>query len=317
MDHSVSIIIPLYNSALYIEKCVRSCLAQTYENIEVIVVDDGSTDNGLSVVKTIATKDKRVRAFRKNNGGVSSARNMGIEKAGGEFVCFVDADDYLDVDFIEKMVKSMARYNADFCFSNRVWNENVPLLKFNYRVVNSATAEAALLSTRIPVGCWNKMYSKKCLRDIKFDEQLFYGEGLKFIVGVANKANKIVMCNCSSYHYQKVNPESATTKFDLDKMDNGNRALEEIRKIIGDDGRRVMLVWRQHHALFCLNAMMGVLDISAGVKEFAKWRRKFLRDAFVGIFSEAGFKSKLKIMIGILSPRLLHSFSRRKKNEQL
>lgn len=316
MKKLVSVIIPLYNSASYIEKCVRSCLEQTYENIEVIVIDDGSTDDGLDVVKKIASKDGRVRFFHKKNGGVSSARNMGIEKSKGEYICFVDADDCLDEDFIENMVGCMIKNGADFCFSDMVWDKNNLRNGLNSRIIASAEAEAKLLSTRIPVGCWNKMYSRKCLENIRFDERLFYGEGLKFITAVAHEASKIVLCDCSSYHYRKVNPESATTRFCIDKMVNGDVALKEIKEIIKNDGRKVMSVWRQHHALFCLNAMMGILDTNIGINVYKKWREKFLKDAFAGLFSEASIKNKLRIVIGIFSPRLLHSLLRRRKNEQ-
>ena len=313
MKDLVSIVVPLYNSALYIEKCVRSCLEQTYENIEVVVVDDGSTDDGLNVVNGIMNEDERVKVFHKENGGVSSARNIGIEKANGEYVCFVDADDCLDEDFIESMVGCMVENGADFCFSDRIWDKNKNRL--NSRVITSAEAEAKLLGTRIPVGCWNKMYNRKCFENIRFDEQLFYGEGLKFIISVAHEASKIVMCNCASYHYRKVNPNSATTKFDLDKMNNGDIALAEIKEIIKNDGDKVMSVWRQHHTLFCLNAMMGILDTDISVNTYTKWRKEFLKDAFTGIVSEAGIKNKLRIVIGIASPRFLHLLSKRRRNE--
>ena len=310
MSDLVSIIIPLYNSAKYISECVNSCLAQTYSNVEVIVVDDGSTDNGYELIKEIVSSDDRVRIFHRENSGVSSARNFGIKKSMGEYVCFVDADDCLGVDFVEKMVDCMVEEKADFCFSSNVRSDGAPSDEFCYKIVTSAEAEADLLGTKIPVGCWNKMYSRQCLATHSFDERLFYGEGLKFILRVAHDARKIIKCNCSSYCYRRVNPDSATTKFSLDKMDNGDKSLLEIMEIIRGDGGRVVSVWRQHHALFCLDAMIGALNSDAEKSIYRKWRNEFLKDAFVGLTLEAGLRSKIRIVLGVVSPRLLSAFSK-------
>lgn len=302
----VSMIIPLYNSADYVAECIISCLNQTYKNIEILVVDDGSTDNSLDVARDIAKRDKRVRVFHKKNGGVSSARNLGIEKSTGDYLCFIDADDYLENDFIEKMASCMIERDADFCFSDRVWiSDNAPS-ELHSIIISPSEAERQLLGTKINVGCWNKIYSRNCIEEIRFDEKLFYGEGLKFIVLVAHSAKRIAICNCASYHYRRVNPESATTKFSLDKMNNGDKSLLGIRKIIKNDGAKVQRVWRQHHALFCLNAMMGIMDAGSSNNEYKRWRKKFLKDAFVGVLAEAGLKIRIRILMGVVCPRLLH-----------
>ena len=97
----ISVIVPVYNVEAYLEKCVNSILHQTYENIEVILIDDGSTDNSGAICDALAADDSRIKVLHKSNGGVSSARNLGISVASGAYICFVDSDDWLDIDYFE------------------------------------------------------------------------------------------------------------------------------------------------------------------------------------------------------------------------
>ena len=101
---SVSVIIPVYNLAKYLSKCLESVLAQTYANFEIIAIDDGSTDDSAAILKKYAEKDKRVKPILKANGGVSSARNAGLDKAEGEYIFFLDGDDWIEPETLERLV---------------------------------------------------------------------------------------------------------------------------------------------------------------------------------------------------------------------
>ena len=308
----VSIIIPLYNSAKYITKCIHSCFTQTYENIEIIVVDDGSTDDGLTVMKRLAGQDKRLKVFHKDNGGVSSARNLGLQKATGEYICFVDADDILEPDFVKIMSRYMVKYGADFCFSTKTWSGDDAALGTTGKPTTSPAAEALLLGSKVSVGCWNKMYRKELINDIRFDEKLFYGEGLKFIVETAHKSKKTIVCRDGLYRYRKVNPQSATTKFDLKKMYNGEKSLLEIRKLIKNDGLTATGMWEQHYCLFCINAMLGIVrNKQFGTTEYKVWRSKFTKHAIKGFLSGETMRIKIKILSILLFPKYIVSLARR------
>ena len=102
MNYLVSVIVPVYNSTSYLKRCVDAILSQTYENLEILLIDDGSTDDSFEICKEYEKKDLRVRAFHKENGGSSSARNVGIKEAKGDFICFCDSDDYYEKDIVEK-----------------------------------------------------------------------------------------------------------------------------------------------------------------------------------------------------------------------
>lgn len=109
MSTFVSIIVPVYNTEQYVERCINSILAQTYRNFELIIVDDGSTDKCVEIIDEYAKKDERIRVFHKENGGSSSARNHALDNAKGEYVSFVDSDDYIEPDFIESLVAPINR----------------------------------------------------------------------------------------------------------------------------------------------------------------------------------------------------------------
>ena len=108
----VTIIVPVYNTSKYLNKCLDTLLAQTYENIEIILVDDGSTDNSLEICKSYEEKDKRIVVISKPNGGSSSARNVGLDAAKGSYVGFVDSDDYVDGDFVSLMMEAIEKYDV-------------------------------------------------------------------------------------------------------------------------------------------------------------------------------------------------------------
>ena len=113
MMNKVSIIIPVYNTKKYLEQCVFSIVEQTYQNIEILLVDDGSTDGTSDLCDEIAKKDSRVRVIHKTNGGAATARNLGIDEATGEYVMFVDSDDWLDTDAVENLVEHADKNNTD------------------------------------------------------------------------------------------------------------------------------------------------------------------------------------------------------------
>ena len=112
----LSVIIPVYNAEKYLCKCIESLLSQTYTNLEIILVDDGSKDDSLSICREYEKADSRVKCFHKENGGLSSARNYGLDRATGEYITFVDSDDVISLDFFSSAVNTMAKTNADIAY---------------------------------------------------------------------------------------------------------------------------------------------------------------------------------------------------------
>lgn len=258
----VSIVVPAYNVETYIAECVDSISNQSYKNIEILVVDDGSTDNTSVIIDGMAANDNRIIPIHQPNRGVSSARNAGIEKSRGEFLIFVDGDDYLASDFVEYMLGLVRKTSGELCLSlncftsakeKQVQNEIV-------EVLDPIKGTALLLSPAIIVGSWNKIYKRSVLEDNKlaFKTDLFYGEGLYFFTAFSQLCTKIGVGNRKVYYYRRNNYHSATTKFNINSLINGNLSIEEIRKNLKlhDDSIEQML--DLHQVLFSMGAVVRI-----------------------------------------------------------
>lgn len=127
----ISVIIPVYNVEQYLEECIDSVLAQTYKNIEVILVDDGSTDNSGKLCDDLINKDNRIIVYHKTNGGTATARNLGLDKSKGSLIAFIDSDDIIHPDYLSGLFKTLKKYNSNFsfCFFATFYNEKLPEFK--------------------------------------------------------------------------------------------------------------------------------------------------------------------------------------------
>ena len=178
----ISIIVPVYNVEPYIKKCIDSIVAQSYENIEIILVDDGSTDASGAICDNCAKKDKRTKVIHKKNGGVSSARNAGLEATKGDYISFVDGDDALRSDYIDNLYEDIVRTGADISICGfRRFNESgeTTCSEADFTgVVSSAEAMTLLLENKFYPAPWGKLFKKKVFEKIRYNEQYTYGEDL-------------------------------------------------------------------------------------------------------------------------------------------
>ena len=177
----ISVIVPVYNVEEYLEKCVNSIINQTYKNLEIILVDDGATDNSGKMCDEFAKKDARIKVIHKENGGLSDARNFGLDVATGEYIAFVDSDDFLKDDFYEYLIELKNKTNSDIVECNfiRAYEEeldifNFPVIKEDAIITTSNVGALKLLmsdddeiSTNSVV-VWNKIYDKKLFDNIRF-----------------------------------------------------------------------------------------------------------------------------------------------------
>lgn len=319
----VSIIIPAYNVEKYIEKCITSILEQTYTNIEVIIVNDGSTDNTDEIIDYISQNDSRIRVINKKNAGVSAARNIGIEISTGDYLVFVDGDDYIAPDYVEYMLSLIQNTGSDFCISKCCYTKNGEMqTEIEYiEKLKPEDATALLLSPTIIVGCWNKIFKRSLIvnNNIQFSTKLFYGEGLTFITTVAQLANSMGVGNRKVYYYRRNNEASATTKFNIEKLRNGERALKTIREnmIIVND--KIDTMYELHMALFSLGALVrikgnkkdGNLD-----NDYKHWKKTLeIYTRKIVFKKEVSIYRKLMVICGYISPWIMLKLdsARRKK----
>lgn len=214
----LSIIVPVYNAEKFLYRCIESILAQTYTDFELLLVNDGSIDCSLEVCEQYIKQDKRVKIFTQENCGVSAARNTGIEHATGEFVTFVDADDWIEPQMYDKMMNRFSEeMPVDIVIGGFVRQERdriIPVLKRKEETIY-ATKDALqeLLVGKIFRGeLCDKIYRKEILDDIRLDPSIAVAEDLLFNWLVFQKARSILYYPIWAYHYE-INQESVTNKF--------------------------------------------------------------------------------------------------------
>lgn len=211
----ISFIVPIYNVEEYLERCLDSICNQTYQNIEIILVNDGSTDKSEEICKKYLLKDKRIKYIKKNNGGVSSARNVGIENTTGEYICFVDSDDYINEKFAEIFLNVLLCKNSDIviCDYEKVFRleniqKNILNLENVYNVDSINVISDLLEIPRkgiITNHMWNKIFKKELFDNIRFPQgKNFEDIGVFYLL--VNKAKNIsVIPNKLYYYYERKN----------------------------------------------------------------------------------------------------------------
>ncbi|MGX7075326.1 glycosyltransferase family 2 protein [Globicatella sanguinis] len=309
----ISFIVPAYNCDKYIEKCVTSILKQTINEIEIIIINDGSSDKTKHIIDELAKQDFRVRPIHKKNEGVSIARNIGIQEANGKYVVFVDADDYISGDYAEYMLNLIRKNNGEFAFTTKCYVADGEDQTNNdvIRVISSEEATALLLSPSVIVGCWNKIYSLKFIRqnNLQFSTDLFYGEGLSFIITMSQMAKKIVIGNKKVYYYRRNNEMSATTRFDIEKLRNGERALIKIKNDISKKSETIDAMWRLHISLFSLGAITRMETNNVKrlyEKDYIHWRN-IVKNNLLFLLSrrDISLYRKILLLLGYISPKLV------------
>lgn len=275
----VSFIIPCYKVEKYVENCIRSISNQTLKNIEMIPVDDGSPDNTGTILDCLAKEDNRIKVIHKANGGVSSARNAGIEAASGEYIVFVDGDDYLAPDYAEYMIDMAFRNDADFALSQNCYSKEREnqIAEDSIKCLTPEAATVLLLSPRIVVGCWNKMFKLSLLLDnnIRFSTTQFYGEGLLFITTASQLANKIVVGDKKVYYYRRNNYSSACTKFNINNFYNGSSSIDIIEKNLKVRTPKVLKMLGFHRCQFKMGTVVRLLE-AGKEKEYSEYYHECL-----------------------------------------
>ena len=227
----VSIIVPVYNAEVYLEKCIESLIGQTYNNIEIILINDGSNDNSLEICNRYKNKDKRVIVINKNNSGVSDTRNYGISICKGKYLCFVDSDDYVKENYVSSLIFSMNDHKLSVC-NYKLFNGCIE--EKNNRIFKNGTKRSVEIMEKILDGksfdgyVWNKMFSKSIINknNIKFDSELSIWEDMIFVIDYLNYIDEVTFSQNEEYIY-RINNES------LSKGEkNKNRILVEEYKAL-------------------------------------------------------------------------------------
>lgn len=207
MDILISVIVPIYKVEKYITKCIDSIVNQTYKNIEIILVDDGSPDNCGHICDEYAKKDSRIMVIHKQNGGLSSARNAGLDVAKGQYICFIDSDDYMDEKYIEIMAKNIEQVDIVACDFKYVYevngNYSDSCLNVENEILEKEKVMLGLFDKKhylILTVAWNKLYKKTIFDNLRYTEGIIH-EDEDIAYKILDKCNKIKVIKDKLYYY--------------------------------------------------------------------------------------------------------------------
>lgn len=223
----LSIIVPVYNVEKYIERCIKSILNQSFTNFELILVDDGSPDNCGKICDEYKNKDKRIKVIHKKNGGLSDARNAGIEIAKGEYIAFVDSDDFINKYMYEILYKNEKKLDADIsicnfkmvCENDRI-DENILISSEDVKVYDRNEALNKLYGNENLqfIVAWNKIYKKELFLNIRYEYGKCHED--EFIIHkLIYKSNKVVSCSEKLYYYFENDSSIMRRKFNVNRVD--------------------------------------------------------------------------------------------------
>ena len=250
-EEKVSILVAIYNVEKFVEKCISSIVNQTYENIEIILVDDCSKDQSGAICDAFARQDSRIRVFHlERNSKLPAVRNTGLDNATGDYIVFVDGDDWLAEDYVEYMLSLMHESKADIAFSRNHFTtrDDKQIAEDYVEIWSPEKATAEVLFPHLTVGAWNKIYRRNFIEEhhLRFKD-LFTAEGFRFVTDATQRANHIVVGARKVYWYRLNNAGSATTKPDVRQGTQSLYALEGIERDLLIRTDYVMSGIREHY----------------------------------------------------------------------
>lgn len=229
----VSIIVPVYNAEKTLGRCVNSILSQTYSDYELLLIDDGSSDNSGYICDQYAKEDKRIKVFHKKNGGVGSVRQLGLDKCSGIFIQFIDSDDWIEKNCLEESIRIAENKDADIVINDFFINNNDTVIR--KRQEYSGNLIEDFFAGRIFGALWNKLIKVELVKKsgVSFSHGLSFCEDLTFLCELAiNKKSIRIAMNPEAYYHYCVNTNSLTKKTTENKLKNEEQYVEVMARIL-------------------------------------------------------------------------------------
>lgn len=315
MDDLISVVIPVYNIEKYLERCLKTVTGQTYQNIQIILIDDGSADNSLQMCNQWKQKDERIEVYHQPNGGVSSARNLGIEKALGEWIIFVDGDDWIEPDMLKRMYDRAIETGADMAVCSFVLEdgeksgissvfkaEGIP------QVISGKQAVESRLNRRdaydVTNSPCNKLFRKKILDEHKlsFPVKRVMAEDMLFVIKAMLEVKRCVLLPDALYHYFIGRGGNSHSKKDSMKSVRDDIELRIIRtKYLYQKEQRYLGEWSQDDLLYTLLIKYASL---AGRIPADDERLIYIKEMLKKHIKAKDTKTKMGVMLYRMSPRI-------------
>lgn len=314
MEDLVSVIIPAYNVEKYIRKCVESIITQSYNNIEIIIVNDGSSDNTATICRELISCDNRIMVINQDNKGLSVARNVGYSHSHGKWICFIDSDDWVDNRFVESLLDLVNKYNADIaaCKSRNVDEKgNIKNISEDTHKEYVFKKEEVISSLngvgyRIRFEVWNKLWSRKLIDSIRFVEGQV-SEDVHFDRIALMKADRIVYTDTTLHNYRVQRPGNTNSSFKIARLCVFDEFDMWIKELAAEGRKKEVL---QIGAIACTMAL-GLFSeaIRTRQDDRVKKRVKSEFDRFYSYISNTE-ENRIKYRIFQSSPLLYCAISR-------
>lgn len=320
-DVLVSVVMPVYAVEEYLPRAIESIQNQSHINFELLIIIDGSPDKSEDIARSYAKLDNRIKVITKVNGGVSSARNVGIDAAIGNYICFVDPDDYVENEYIEYMLKIAVDNKADIALTRKIFGtyyNNKQIHNDKIRILNGEEATVEILYYQIPIGCICKLYKLDLINmhNIRFLEYLNIGEGFNFNTTAFQKSKIVATGERKIYYYFRKNITSAMTKFDINKCINGLHAIDTIRNNLLIKSKKLYRAvdYAEYHTnLDFYIWMKNANKVSYYRDYYMQWRRVARSKAYNFIYHRLSTADCIRAVIVMLSPSLLDIVFKYKK----
>lgn len=314
--HRISVIVPVYNVENYLTYCVDSLLRQTYADFEILLIDDGSTDSSGRLCDVLQEKDRRIAVFHKQNGGLSDARNFGIEHAAGDFYCFIDSDDVLHPDFLTVLIEKQKKYNADIVSTKMMlFSDHKMLSDFDTRTY--AQSEEVFYDTEILAeyfdpqaqrhihhGLCMKLYKKELFKDLRFTVGRLH-EDLYITHCLLNISHCFVLVNLPYYYYFQKNSNSICKNYKsknfIDECDAVSLMITAYEHNPEVYVHLKLFVAEQY--LYLITRFYGYLNKDKNLKSKNNELKRWVRD-YVKSEQNLSFKYKIKTYIKLSFPHI-------------
>jgi len=285
MNDLISIIVPVYNVEEFLPRCIDSILNQSYDFFELILVNDGSIDNSFNICKNYESKDSRIKVINKQNGGLSDARNAGLDIAVGKYICFIDSDDYIHVNYLEQMYKVMIEQKVDIVVCGyepvqvKEQKKIDDKIDSNFEILNQKQAVERIYSDKpyeslVIIVAWNKLYKSTIFKKLRYP----YGKTSEdnfIVIDVLEQCDKIAICKSKLYYYCLSDNSITRSKYSEKNFDLLD-ALESRIIRLDKYGKKI----KKQHCTYYLNQIFNDY-FRTNEKYFKKVLKKRFRLAFV------------------------------------
>lgn len=307
----ISIIIPVYKVEEYLAKCIESIISQTYKDIEIILVDDGSPDNCPVVCDEYAKKDSRIIVIHQKNSGVSSARNAGLMMAKGEYIGFVDGDDWIEPKMYEKMLENIISMNSQMCIcTNYILNQKIiSNSNLSCKCMNRIKSIENLFLSNFTTTLGTCLYSSKHIKGIYLNEAIYFWEDFEFQFRILSHLDKVSICHEAFYHYiQREN--SANHQQMNDKKVTCLKISEPIKLYVQKNIPELYELSKELEIKFVKEILYSISGSRCLDKKYyilaKQISRKCLNDALKS--NKTSKKNKISIILNAISPKLFYIY---------